>query len=617
MQQSLRFKLILVFQLVALLPLGVMGTLYFDTLYKTLLASAERELQVGAQQTALWLDTFFAETLVNLRSQAQLPDFSSYLVRDEKYRRLSEPTLSILFKALGRSSNQAYIQSYMLIDPNGTVIYDQTQLSIGQNVATEPFFRQTWQSGEGQVTLTQSNETDQRYIYFAVPIWNEAGYKIGLLALRYNAGILRLLAWESANLAGEGSFAILVDESGQVLSWNRQIIPTLQRVELNLLADPQGIRRANLAGWTYAIAHHRLKNAPLHVLYVQPETAIDAYVISHLSMVLLISLGVLVITLLVALIAANRFSHPINQLTQAARRLMSGDLSARVQVHTRDEIGLLAQTFNQMAAGLQEEVEEIRNAEERYRQLSLSLEQMVEQRTMQLQKANSELESFSYSVSHDLRAPLRAINGFSAILQDSSAELLDDQGRQHLAYIRTEAKRMGELIDGLLALSRVGRHALRIQPVSSEQIKTLVQEIIETLHSNEPERQVEWRVNDLPPCAADLTLLRQVFINLLNNAFKYTRERSPALIEIGFEDGAYFIRDNGAGFDMRYADRLFGVFQRLHTESKYEGTGIGLATVRRIIERHGGRIWAQAEVEKGACFFFTLPPDVSTFEQLS
>ncbi len=613
MWHSLRFKLILVFELVALIPLAVMSILYFDTLYTTLLDSAERELQIGAQQTALWLDTFFSETSTNLRSQAQLPEFSSYLTRDLKYRKLSEPSLSLLTKTLGRASNQSYIQSYLLVDRDGQIVYDQTQIDTGRNVSQEPFFWQTWKSGETQITFTEPDEAGQRQIYFSVPIWDEAGYKVGVLALRYNLAVTQLLAAESGNLAGQGSFAILVDDFGRVLSWNREIISNLETVDVGLLVNQETIRRANLSGWTYAVAHQRLKNVPLHVLYVQPEAAIEAYVVSHISLVLLVSLGVVILSLLVALLAANRFAHPINELISAAHRMMKGDLTARVKVESDDEMGLLGRTFNQMAAGLQEELQEVREAEERYRQLSLSLEQSVEQRTAQLQKANQELESFSYSVSHDLRAPLRAINGFSAILQETTE--LDEEASRHLSYIRAEAGRMGQLIDGLLALSRVGRHALRVQMIPSEQLTALVNETIESLQSNEPERQVKWSIGALPPCAADPTLLRQVFINLMGNAFKYSRERSPAVIEIGFAEGAYFIRDNGAGFDMRYADRLFGVFQRLHSGNHYEGTGIGLATVKRIIERHGGRIWAEAEVGKGACFAFTLPPDVSTFDQ--
>ncbi len=617
MQKSLRFRLILVSLLVALLPLGIMSGLYFNTLYNTLRTSAERELQIGAQQTALWLDTFFNETLINLRSQTQLPELASYLTSNAIYRRLSEPGMSVLFKALGRSNNQAYVQSYMLIDPHGWVVYDQTQFNTGKNVSGEAFFEQTWQSNQAQILLSEPNALNRGQIYFATQVWNEVGDKVGVLALRYNIEIVQLLAWESVNLAGQDSFPIVVDDNGRVLSWNHEIKPKQQTVDLALLQAGQGIERVPLAGWRYAIAHEPLRHAPLHVLYAQPETAIETYVNSHISTVLLVSVTVLVSVLLIALSAANQFAHPINQLTELARRLMQGDFSARATVNDQSEIGLLADTFNQMAARLQEEMNEVRLAEERYRQLSVSLEQRVHERTLQLQKVNQELEAFSYSVSHDLRAPLRAINGFAAILQDSASESINDESRRHLAYIRKEAGRMGELIDGLLALSRVGRHTLHVQPISASQLSNMVQEAIQTIDTSEPQRQVEWRIEPLPPCAGDPTLLRQAFINLIGNAFKYTRERSPAIIEIGFEQGAYFVRDNGAGFDMRYANRLFGVFQRLHSSEKYEGTGIGLATVQRIIERHGGKIWAQAKVNQGACFFFTLPPNLATFERTS
>jgi len=248
-----------------------------------------------------------------------------------------------------------------------------------------------------------------------------------------------------------------------------------------------------------------------------------------------------------------------------------------------------------------------RRAEEALRLLYAELEQRVIRRTAELEAANKELEAFSYSVSHDLRAPLRAVDGFSqAVLEDFGA-LLPEEGQRQLRTIRAGAQRMGALIDALLGLARLGR-----QEVNKREVDTarLVRETLAELGSPWPDRRVEVRIGELPVCAGDPALLKQVWVNLLSNALKYTRKRERAEIEIGCVAGAgtatFFVRDNGTGFDPRYAEKLFGVFQRLHRVEDYEGTGVGLAIVQRIVTRHGGRVWAEAAVDCGATFYFTL-----------
>ncbi|HXJ91977.1 MAG TPA: PAS domain S-box protein [Terriglobia bacterium] len=271
--------------------------------------------------------------------------------------------------------------------------------------------------------------------------------------------------------------------------------------------------------------------------------------------------------------------------------------------------------------GMVEDITERKRAEDALRKLNAELEERVMERTQQLNltnrelevrntelsASNQELEAFSYSVAHDLRAPLRQIQGFSHLLLESHGTDLVSEAHKYIRNIIDGSQHMGRLIDDLLDLSRLGRRALRLE-VSS--LAALVEDARRDLAREVDGRDVYWQIEDLPLVECDAALMRQVFVNLISNALKYTQGRQPALIQIGQTklEGApvVFVKDNGVGFNMKYADKLFGVFQRLHRREEFEGTGIGLATVKRIIEKHGGRVWAEAELEKGATFFFTL-----------
>ncbi len=285
-----------------------------------------------------------------------------------------------------------------------------------------------------------------------------------------------------------------------------------------------------------------------------------------------------------------------------------GDIAARVAVPEDPPLDDLATRFAIAVNLLLDDLAfRAAEAEAAHRVTQMELERMVAERTLELASANQELEAFSYSVAHDLRAPLRSIDGFSQALLEDYADKVDAEGRKYLQQVRESAQEMDRLIDALLTLSRVTRSELRREPVD---LTALARSVLARLQKNEPERKAELVVSDGLVANGDARLLGVVLQNLLGNAWKFTGRCPMTRIEVGVrqEDGrpVFFVRDNGAGFDMTYVHKLFGVFQRLHSGAEFEGTGIGLATVQRIIQRHGGRAWAEGEVGRGATVYFTL-----------
>ena len=271
-------------------------------------------------------------------------------------------------------------------------------------------------------------------------------------------------------------------------------------------------------------------------------------------------------------------------------------------LHEKDETGRIVRRL-----GTLQDISEYQLAKQEIAALNEGLERRVHLRTVQLQELNEELESFAYAVSHDLRAPLRAMDGFAHIIAVDYAASLDDEGTAHLERIRVSAQKMGELIDGLLQLSRLSRARLRVEDVD---LSRLAREVCDELAAAEPGRRVEVVIRPGLRALADPALAHALLANLLGNAWRFTSQHETARVELGAVEGSegttFFVADDGAGFDMAYADKLFGAFQRLHTPGQFDGTGIGLATVQRIVRRHGGRVWAEGAVEQGATFYFTL-----------
>jgi signal transduction histidine kinase len=317
---------------------------------------------------------------------------------------------------------------------------------------------------------------------------------------------------------------------------------------------------------------------------------------------------VLLLGLLAALVISYFLQRTISirllsLVTKTKEVAETGDYSIRVASGEKDEIGILSKEFNGMLM-------QIDNMQKSLKEANTELEERVELRTKELETANKELESFSYTVSHDLKAPLRAINGFTEILVNKYGDKLDEKGKEIAGVIVANAKKMGRLIEDLLEFSRLGRKEITLDKVSMDEIADQV--VAENINNSQG-RDVNVKKDKLPPALGDRNLLVQVWTNLIANAFKYSLHKDKAVITIGSYvkdgDNVYFVKDNGAGFDMKYADKLFKVFQRLHGSDEFEGTGVGLAIVSRIITRHGGKVWAEGKVGEGAAFYFSMPKE--------
>ena len=406
------------------------------------------------------------------------------------------------------------------------------------------------------------------------------------------------------HLVGRGAVVELGNQSGDVWTDLTKVVPPppvdVSKPGLAEYDTPDGERRIGAA----AI----IRGTPWSIWVALPHATVFAPARAFLTWMLMVGLFVVAAAAIAAAVISARITTPLHDLTDAAEKIAAGAPLARVDVRRRDEIGRLGAAFNTMAEqvhGVQRELEA--RVEQRVAELN-AVNAQLEKRVAELNALSQELEAFSYSVSHDLRAPLRHITGFASMLEGSAGPTLDDKDRRYLNTISDAARRMGRLIDDLLVFSRMGRQEMTHGEVD---LGALVDDVRREVGADLNGRAVAWNIHRLPIVEGDASTLRMALTNLMTNALKYSGTRATAEIEIGANGGSdetvVFVRDNGVGFDMEYAHKLFGVFQRLHSTDEFEGTGIGLANVRRIVHRHGGRVWAEGAVGQGATFFFSLP----------
>ncbi len=501
-------------------------------------------------------------------------------------------------------------------DGSGTIQASVPRTSAPLNIADTAFFKEAVASRDLVVSgYTRDPITGKAAVIVALPAYTIAGK---LVAVDYIAFDPATLAQRLSPATGD-SVETLVDASGTVVAQNpagkKVVGRPLSSTALSRLVLGGGQGSASLTGPDGAFRQYfytpvgQTSGEPLSVVVGYSPEALSA----GETRTFLLALGGFVLAttaalLIAAIVGTYSIYRPAHQLAEAAERVTEGDLAARVDFGERsDEIGALGREFNDMAASIQHQVADLEAARNEVDALNEDLERRVRRRTAELEEANKELEAFSYSVSHDLRSPLRAIDGFSNVLLEDYSDVLDEQGRNDLKRVRENANRMGDLIDSLLRLSRLSRQEMAVGEVD---LSGIAQEIGERSRESAPERDVTFVIEPDVTAQADPDLLRIVLDNLLSNAWKFTSKHASARIEFGAtrspSETVYFVRDDGAGFDMAYAGKLFGAFQRVHGQSEFPGIGIGLATTARIIRRHGGRIWAEGEPEKGATFFFTV-----------
>jgi len=614
----IRSKLATTYTVISLLGLTFISALFYFYVREILTTSTLRHLESVSSLQRHRIDGIIDQNLeridlVSSRTQLRIT-LQRYIAnkRHDDYNKL----LLILNDALKSISSFNVIS---ILDRSGRVIVSTRPTRLARDYSQYVFFDSSRK--ENNASHFFLDEKDQLQLYLSGPLlMNDA--LIGVLLIEASANNIISLVADYSGLGRSGETLLgRKSRDGQYVEF---ITPT--RFDANAALR----RKVSLDNKASLLVNSILTN-PLpspsidyrnkQVLGIASQIAAPGWglvvkldedealqpVKVMLKYIAITGLGVTVVLIWVSYVLAGIISRPIVELTRAARGIHEGDFGHRAVIRSNDEVGVLADTFNSMTDTLIHSRQDLEKSNRELHAHRDHLEELVSMRTRELQNTIEELESFSYSVSHDLRSPLRAIDGYSYMLMENYEALLDEAGRENFKRIRLAAQRMGALIDDLLKLAHINRSDIVREQVD---LSAKVKAAINRVRENNNRRKAEFSVQPDVYAYVDEALIDIVVGNLLDNAWKYTENKSVAKIEFGsmLQDGqtVYFLRDNGVGFDMQYAGKIFGAFQRLVGNDEYPGTGIGLATVSRVISRHGGKVWAQGQPEKGATFYFTV-----------
>ena len=606
---NLRSRILLLFVLLAIVPVVIVGFLAYYTGRQSIEQVEINHLVstnlMKSSELARWIEGN-QQSIEELAQRPLMAQYSATMATFDPADPSYDPArLSLEADHLRPRVKPAggFIEMSVINPVSGVILASSDDMQEGKYYANQHFFM------EGKThTYTQgvfySLPLQQTTMIVSAPVSDRKENLVAVLAGRLDLRDLSLIMSaqsglsqsEKTYLVNKSNFFVTEPSSGEGYALKKTV-------------RTEGVQ-AGLSGSDGVAFYVDYRNIPVIGAYKWlPEynmcliTEVDqaeAYAPVNSMAVTMVTIVTLLTLIVVAagFLLARTITQPLARLVAGAAEIgRHGHLDQKVGTDDRDEIGELSRAFDRMAVELKETTVSMDD-----------LERRIHERTAQLEAANRELEAFTYSVSHDLRAPLRAIDGYTRILLEDYQPLLDDEGKRICSVISQGAHKMSDLIDDLLAFSRLGRAAINPSNIDME---TLAKTIFQELTTVQSRKRIDFQMDSLPPAVGDPALLRQVWVNLLSNSIKFSRKKKRAVIRVRGEntenETVYSVQDNGVGFDMQYSDKLFGVFQRLHSVKEFEGNGVGLALVQRVIHRHGGRVWAEGEVGKGATFYFTLP----------
>jgi signal transduction histidine kinase len=606
---SIKCKLLLFSLCISLIPIIVISVVYYYSARRELKQQIVEKMIAIAESKALHVNAFLNAI------EGRCIDFSSDgYIRNELGKiklngSIDQDSIVNLSKHIRdrKMPLDPDIVAITILDSAGTVAASTVESVIGEDFSDHEEF--VYIVGKNKKEVFTHHPHFQEYLSHntmevAAPITSmESGQTIGIIINAYNQELINKITSNRKGMGNSGEIVIGMKNGDNIQFINSLKYALDGAIPLKIYLDEDAAMPMRLAldGKYGTVIGHDYRDIYVIAAYqhipsmewglVAKMDRKEAFEpLTLLSTIALVLGGISsAVAIGVCFLFSVSSSRSINELTDATEKLANEDLNYRIKVDRNDELGVLANSFNDMAQKLSGEIEEHKHSRD------------------ELDASNKELEAFCYSVSHDLRAPLRSIEGFSKALEDDYTEKLDSQGKDYFKRIRRASRHMGQLINDLLNLSRITRSNLKFETVN---LSAMVEKIVTDLRYLHPERKVDVIIPEEVEAEGDESLLLIALDNLLNNAWKFTKNTSHARIEFGVnhhdDKDVYFISDNGAGFEMEYVEKLFAAFQRLHNKNEFDGTGIGLATVQRIIHRHGGRIWAEGEVEHGATFYFRI-----------